>query len=128
MNDSGLAVRDALTLFAGQEFSGTLRDVLILVDDIHLAVGRTRVCRSGSEGGHNGLRSIVAVLETDTFSRIRLGVGKVPAGVPQIDYVLGQFKTLEQHRVQQLIRRGTEAVRYWCSDGVEITMNLFNVR
>ncbi len=123
MNDSGLAVEDALS-WSG----GTLRDVLILVDDIHLAVGRARVRRSGSEGGHNGLRSIGWVLKSDDFPRVRLGVGEVPSGISQIDYVLGAFDTTELPEVERMVDRAAEAVRAWCGSGVEAAMNTTNGR
>lgn len=121
MNDSGLAVRAAV-----DASSSTLSDVLILVDDIHLDVGRTRVRRSGSDGGHNGLRSILANVENDGFARVRLGVGSVPDGHSQIDFVLGRFSQSESNLVFEMIGRASEAVRSWCGDGVEVAMNQFN--
>ena len=123
MNDSGLAVSAAL-----DRFSCTLRDALVLVDDIHLSVDGIRVRRSGSEGGHNGLRSITASVESEDFARIRLGVGEVPTGVSQMDYVLGQFETQESRRINRMISRAADAVRTWCGAGVEVAMNAHNRR
>ena len=123
MNDSGLAVEAAMSRFGSR-----LQNVVVLVDDIHVAVGGLRIRRAGSEGGHNGLRSIVASLGSDEFARVRLGVGKVPPEVSQINYVLGQFETQELHRVTQMISWAADAVRTWCGAGVDVAMNSFNRR
>lgn len=123
MNDSGVAVAAAL-----EHFDSALRNVLVLVDDIHLDVGRTRVRRSGSDGGHNGLRSIVDAVGSEDFARVRLGVGEVPPDVSQIDFVLGRFGTQELQRVEAMYDRAAEAVRTWCGAGVDVAMNAFNRR
>ena len=123
MNDSGLAVSDAL-----DQFRCRLDDAIILVDDINLDVGRTRVRRSGSEGGHNGLRSIIESVGSDQFARVRLGVGGVPSGCSQIEYVLGRFEQTEFGQVDEMILRAADAVRSWCGAGVEVAMNTFNRR
>ena len=123
MNDSGLAVSDALT-----RLSGSLRNVLVLVDDINLNPGGIRIRRSGSEGGHNGLRSIAASVGSDEFTRVRLGIGGVPPGVSQINHVLGQFETQESPRIARMILRAADAVRTWCDAGVDVAMNAFNRR
>jgi PTH1 family peptidyl-tRNA hydrolase len=116
MNDSGLAVRDVMA-----RSSGTLADLIVLIDDIHLDVGRIRVRRSGSEGGHNGLRSIVSSLSDNGFARVRLGVGKVPEGTSPIGHVLAPFEV-----AHTIIHKSADAVRTWCSDGIELSMNSFN--
>lgn len=123
MNDSGLAVREAMTAL-----DLDVESLLVLVDDIHLDVGRTRVRRGGSDGGHNGMRSIVDTIGSDAFVRIRMGVGAVPQGMSQIDHVLGKFDASEVQRVDGMVARAAEAVRTWCADGVEVAMNLFNGR
>ena len=123
MNDSGLAVSDAMDRFGSKP-----DDVLVLVDDIHLDVGRIRVRRGGSKGGHNGLRSIVAALESDAFPRVRMGVGEVPGDQTQIEYVLGEFDTNEVVLVELMVLRAADAVRTWCYAGVESAMNSFNGR
>ena len=121
MNDSGVAVRDIL-----ERAAIGIEQLLILVDDIHLDVGRMRFRRSGSDGGHNGLSSVIGELSDEGFARARLGVGKAPLGVSQIDHVLGRFPACEHSVVDAMIERVAEAVRTWCGDGVEIGMNRFN--
>ena len=121
MNESGAAVYDVMSLS-----SATLSDLIVLVDDIHLDIGRIRIRRSGSEGGHNGLRSIISSLGDDGFARVRLGVGKAPEGISQIDHVLGPIGQDNWDVASKAIYRSAEAIRTWCSDGVEHSMNLFN--
>ena len=123
MNDSGLAVSAIL-----QETDIPLQDIIVLVDDIHLDMGRIRIRRRGSDGGHNGLRSVISILSDDGFARVRLGVGEVPVATSRIDYVLRRFEMTELQQAKSLIRRGVDAVRSWCADGVETTMNSFNGR
>ncbi len=123
MNESGAAVYDVMGLS-----SATLSDLIVLVDDIHLDVGRIRIRRSGSEGGHNGLRSIISSLGDDGFARVRLGVGKAPESVSQIDHVLGRIAQDSRDVASKVIYRSAEAIRTWCADGVELSMNLFNSR
>jgi len=123
MNDSGVAVRDILGRFVIR-----IDQLLILVDDIHLDVGRMRFRRSGSDGGHNGLSSVISELDDEGFARARLGVGRAPQGVSQIDHVLGRFPPDDISLVNVMIERAAEAVRTWCGDGVEIGMNQFNNR
>jgi PTH1 family peptidyl-tRNA hydrolase len=123
MNDSGVGLHDVMA-----RSSAKLSDLVVLVDDINLDVGRIRIRRSGSDGGHNGLRSIILSLADDGFGRVRLGVGKVPEGVSQIDHVLGRFGSDHLDIASDVIRRSAEAIRTWCADGVELSMNLFNSR
>jgi PTH1 family peptidyl-tRNA hydrolase len=123
MNDSGVAVCDILERF----FIG-IDQLLVLVDDIHLDVGRMRFRRSGSDGGHNGLSSVISELADEGFARVRLGVGQAPQGVSQIHHVLGRFMADEISLVNEMIERSAEAVRTWCGDGVENGMNRFNNR
>lgn len=123
MNDSGVAVVRILE-GAGIDVS----QLLVLVDDIHLDVGRMRFRRSGSDGGHNGLRSVIAEIDDAGFARARLGVGQAPGGVSQIDHVLGRFLHDEAETAAKMVVRAAEGVRTWCGDGVEIGMNRFNNR
>jgi len=123
MNDSGVVVHDIL-----ERFVIGIDQLLILVDDIHLDVGRMRFRRSGSDGGHNGLSSVILELANEGFARARLGVGQAPKGVSQIDHVLGRFPLDESSVVNAMIERAAEAVRTWCGEGVEIGMNRFNNR
>ena len=87
MNLSGEAVRDALNFYK----LDPLKQLLVVYDDIYIDTGRVRIREKGSDGGHNGIKSIIANLGSDDFKRIRLGVGKPPQGYSMPDWVLGSL-------------------------------------
>jgi PTH1 family peptidyl-tRNA hydrolase len=101
-------------------------DILIATDDIHLDIGRIRIRQTGSDGGHNGLKSVVAHLKTKDYPRIRIGVGEPGESGHQIDYVLGRFSRAEQKILDETIERAGTAVDTWIKEGVEAAMNGFN--
>ena len=119
MNRSGLAVT-ALT----QLWGVAPEDALIVFDDFLLDFGRLRLRRQGSDGGHNGLASVLAELGTRQVPRLRLGIGEPPAEEEIIDYVLDPFGPGQQ--VEALIERGAAAVEAWLSQGLDAAMNSFN--
>lgn len=98
---------------------------LVIVDDIHLAVGKVRVRRSGSDGGHNGLKSIIDAVGNG-FPRLRVGVGPAPRGASLIDFVLGSFGPDEEERVQEVLPRVAEAAIAVVTDGIDAAMNRYN--
>jgi PTH1 family peptidyl-tRNA hydrolase len=100
--------------------------ILIVVDDIHLPVGRVRLRPGGSEGGHNGLKSISAHLRTKDYPRLRIGVGEPGTPDAQIDYVLSRFSRAEQIELQEVMDRAVCAMETWITSGVEAAMNRFN--
>src|SRR5687767_3962759 len=92
MNRSGAAVGRLL----GQPEFNVAEDMLVIVDDVALPVGRARIRARGSAGGHNGLKSIEATLRTQDYPRLRIGVGEVPSGIDMADWVLGGFEEDEE--------------------------------
>jgi len=121
MNLSGQAVSKALTVFGAD-----LMDCLVVTDDLNLPVGKVRIRPSGSDGGHNGLSSIIQTLNNDQFPRLRFGVGSdFPRG-RQADYVLSGFNADEQDAVQSGVDRSKEAVLCFIREGLTKTMNLYN--
>ena len=119
MNRSGEAVRML------QERRGLApEEILVILDDFLLDFGRLRIRRRGSDGGHNGLASVLKVLQTDQVPRLRLGVGPVPPGESDIDFVLAPFAPGEE--VAGLVERGCAAARCWLAEGIEAAMNRFN--
>ncbi len=119
MNRSGEAVRML------QERGGLApEEILVILDDFLLDFGRMRLRRGGSDGGHNGLASVLQVLQTDQVPRLRLGVGPVPPGESDIDFVLAPFSPGEE--VAGLVERGCAAARCWLAEGIEAAMNRFN--
>ena len=100
--------------------------LLILVDDIALPFGTIRIRETGSEGGHNGLKSISEHLGNRNYARLRFGVGSEFAKGRQIDYVLGTFSDEEQKELPEKIDRAVEAVKAFCLSGAAFAMNHFN--
>ncbi|MDP6982751.1 MAG: aminoacyl-tRNA hydrolase [Candidatus Latescibacteria bacterium] len=98
--------------------------VLVILDDFLLDVGRMRLRRGGTDGGHNGLASVLQHLATDQVPRLRLGVGPVPEDVEDIDYVLTRFAPSDD--VDELVHLGCAATRCWVAEDVEAAMNRFN--
>ena len=103
-----------------------LTDIIVVTDDISLPVGKLRLRASGSAGGHNGLKSLIAHLHSQDFARLRFGVGAPRDPSVQIDYVLGSFGKGEQKEVQEAIVTATAALNCWLTDGIERAMNRFN--
>ena len=122
MNRSGLAVR-GLREAESFEPSG---DLLVVVDDAALDVGRVRFRPDGSPGGHNGLKSVSGALQSNAYSRLRIGVGKKPEGVDLSDWVLAPMSEEDEDAVVALLPELTEAVETWVAEGVEAAMNRFN--
>lgn len=100
--------------------------VLVISDDTALALGKLRVRRSGSAGGHNGLKSVIAQLGSEDFPRIRVGVGKKPPDWDLADWVLSRFTPQEQQEMDAAARRCADAVECLIERGVDETMNRYN--
>jgi PTH1 family peptidyl-tRNA hydrolase len=101
-------------------------DILIVVDDVNLPLGRLRLRPSGSAGGHNGLKSVIEHVGTG-FPRLRIGVGRGDPNWDLADHVLSRFGSEERKAVADAIGRAADAVEMFIADGVESAMNRFNV-
>jgi peptidyl-tRNA hydrolase, PTH1 family len=99
------------------------RELLVVADDIDLPLGRIRLRRSGSAGGHNGLRDIIGAFGTNEFDRLRIGVGRAGEAV---DHVLAGFKPDERELADEMVALGADAAERWLSAGIEEAMNAFN--
>jgi PTH1 family peptidyl-tRNA hydrolase len=121
MNRSGIALRKILE-------SGDLtpQEILVIADDFNLPLGKIRLRRSGSDGGHNGLASVIYHLGTDDFPRIRLGIGPVPEGMPAEEFVLERFAESEMPAAKKSVERAAEAVAAWLSEGYEKAASVYN--
>lgn len=122
MNRSGLAVLDLV----GREGFDVGTDLLVVVDDAALDVGRVRFRPGGGAGGHNGLRSVTEALGTDAWPRLRLGVGRCPDDIDLADWVLTPMDGDDETQVVELLPEMTRAVEYWLDEGTEAAMNRFN--
>lgn len=104
-------------------------DRLIVVhDDIDLELGQLRVRLGGSSGGHLGVHSVSDAVRTDAYLRIRIGVGRPPAGVDPAVYVLDSFPDHERQRVDVTVERAAEAVHVLLQDDIDSVMREFNRR
>lgn len=121
MNLSGFAV-SKLRQFFGIEPA----DILVVVDEIALPLGRLRARPRGSAGGHNGLRSVIAQLGTDDFPRLRIGVGRGDERRDLADYVTSKFDRDERDTILAATVRAADAAEMFISEGIERVMNTFN--
>ena len=119
MNQSGAALKAAMR----QTDADPATDLLVICDDIDLPLGKVRLRRSGSAGGHNGLRNIIATLGSDEFNRLRVGIGR--AGEP-VDHVLSTFKPGERELAGEAIATAADAAEQWLRDGIEAAMSAYN--
>ncbi len=101
-------------------------DVLVLLDDVDLELGRIRVRSSGGSGGHKGLASVIQHLGVEEFVRIRMGVGRGRAEADVVSHVLSQFDSAQSKTVNGMIERAADAVCVVLESGVEMAMNRFN--
>jgi len=123
MNRSGAALAP---LRASPGFDPA-QDLLVVVDDVALPVGRFRLRGAGSAGGHNGLKSVEGALLRQDYARLRIGVGPMPPGLDDLaDYVLDEFTPEEWDEVNTLLDPMAEAVECWLAQGIEAAMNRFN--
>ena len=110
----------------GKGMIGGEKELIVVYDDISLAVGQLRLRAKGSAGGHNGIKSIIAHLGTEEFCRIKIGVGDKPAGWDLADYVLGRFDDLDRKLADEGIERAAEAVECMILEGIQAAMNQYN--
>lgn len=122
MNLSGRAVGPLC-----QQFRIKPERVLIIADDLDLPVGAVRLRAKGSPGGHNGHKSVVQVLGTQEYPRIKVGVGKTDRG-ETIDHVLGKFHPDERPAIAEAVKHAVAATISVVNEGIEPAMNRFNVR
>jgi PTH1 family peptidyl-tRNA hydrolase len=103
------------------------RDLIVLVDDVALDVGRFRLRGAGSAGGHNGLKSVEAALRRQDYARLRIGVGPRPMDYDDLaDFVLDGFTPEERQALDELLDPMAEAVECWLGEGIDRAMNRFN--
>jgi PTH1 family peptidyl-tRNA hydrolase len=124
MNRSGLAL--ASRLASAPEDFDLSRDLLVVVDDVALEVGRVRLRPQGSPGGHNGLKSIDAVVGGGGYGRLRIGVGACPRGTTLVDWVLSDMEPEDEDQVVELLPMLGEAIGVWMLEGAEAAMSRFN--
>ena len=122
MNLSGESVRQLVDFYKIDVES----ELIVIYDDIDLDPGVVRIRKSGSAGGHNGMKNIVQHLGTNNFMRVRVGVGAKPKGYDLADYVLGHFTTAEREDINKGLEAAADGVSIILNDGIDAAMNKIN--
>ncbi len=120
MNLSGEAVRAVMDYY-----KINVEDILIVYDDIALDLGRIRFRANGSDGGHNGIKSIIKHLGTNKFDRLKIGIGPQPP-IPSENYVLQNFPKDKLELLKEVLTTSEEAIKFYLENGIEKTQNKFN--
>lgn len=123
MNQSGLAVQSLLSTYKIKP-----ENLLVIYDDLDLPLGEIRIRPQGSPGSHRGMKSIVEVLGTTLFPRVRLGIGPRPESVEAADYVLSQFSVEEKPKIKEAVEKACQAVEMIVAGRLAEAMNTFNRR
>jgi len=122
VNNSGVAVRQYL-----KKNDLPPENILVVTDELNIAFPQIRIKAKGSDGGHNGLASIIYHLESQNFSRLRMGIGPAPRSKDaHVDYVLGRFTKAEEKQLDEFIDEAVECSFIWLNDGVAQAMDQFN--
>ena len=121
MNNSGLAVTEAMNFYKVPP-----ERVIVIFDDISMDVGRLRIRRKGSDGGHNGIKNIIYLSGSDQFPRIKLGVGNKPEKWDLADWVLSRFTESEYKSLTEAADKACEAVELMIDGQTDKAMNRFN--
>lgn len=121
MNLSGEAIKEAVDFYKIEP-----QNVVVFSDDINLGVGGIRIRKSGSAGGHNGLKNIIKMLGTEEFPRIRMGVGQKPEGYDLADYVLGHFDAVERKQMDESIQIAMEGLDLILAGDIDRAMSTCN--
>ena len=122
MNNSGEAVQEAMNFY-----KIPIEKVLVIFDDISLDVGKMRIRRKGSDGGHNGIKSIIQLCGSENFPRVKVGVGKKPHPAYDLaDWVLSRFTEKEREDLSPVFDNSYEAAKLFLENQIDKAMNKFN--
>jgi len=121
MNRSGGSVGRAVDFY-----KVPLSDLLVVVDDMALELGRLRLRSKGSAGGHNGLKDIINRLGSEEFARLRIGIG-APRYDDAVKYVLGEFCGEELEEMEKALKKAANCVECWINEGIDKTMTRYNL-
>ena len=120
MNRSGEAVKKVADFF-----HLGIDDLVVVHDDLDLAFGRIRFKQKGGDGGHQGVRSIIENMAGNNFLRLKVGIGRPPAGMDPAEYVLGGFDKADQSELDQVLSQTAEALKVMLLEGLQKAMNHF---
>ncbi|MCQ4925214.1 aminoacyl-tRNA hydrolase [Tissierella carlieri] len=123
MNNSGITVRDIYNFY-----KVPIDNIIVIVDDIDIDFAAVRIKRRGSAGSHNGLKSIIYLLQRDDFPRVKIGIGKKHENQDLANFVLSRFPKEEREIIEISILTGAESVEAIIKHGIEQAMNEFNTK
>jgi len=123
MNLSGNAVRYWATKLPVPE-----ENLMIVCDDLNLPFGQLRMRKSGSDGGHNGLKNIIELIQTQNFARLRLGIGHEFSKGDQVDFVIGKLSPEELQQIPELCEKAIKGITDWAFIGADRAMNTINTK
>jgi peptidyl-tRNA hydrolase len=121
MNNSGEAIGPMLSYYKMET-----DDLTVVHDDMDIPAGMVRIRKKGSSGGHNGIKSILAHVGREDFARVRIGIGRPPAGWTVINHVLAPFSSEDVPKIREAINYLLPAVECIVTDGVDLAMNRYN--
>ncbi len=121
MNLSGKSVSKLI-----KKYKVDLKDTIIIYDDLNLDLGVLKIKKSGSSGGHNGIKSIIEHLQSNCFPRIRLGIGRPNEVVDLSGYVLSNFKKEEKEKATKMMLESVDALKMIFKDGIDKAMTTYN--
>ncbi len=122
MNSSGEAVKRIVDFYK----LDSTKNLIVISDDINLDIGRMRIRKSGSAGGHNGLKNIIAHLKTEDFTRVRVGVGENGGSSDLIKHVLGKFNKQDRAKIDEAVKEAADAIVDIVKNDEEYAMNKYN--
>ena len=103
-----------------------INDLFLVYDDIALDLGKIRFRSKGSDGGHNGVKSIIKYAQTDKFDRLKIGIGPQPPFMKSEDYVLQNFSLNEFEELNIVLKNAVEAFKYYCDNDINKAQNKYN--
>jgi len=120
MNKSGEAVRTIANFYKTPP-----KDILVVADDLDLDFGKIRLSFDGSSAGHRGIESMIESLGTFEFGRLRAGIGREEGKDPE-KYVLEDFSSSQKEKIEEILKKSSEAIQSYLNEGMEAAMNKFN--
>jgi PTH1 family peptidyl-tRNA hydrolase len=121
MNLSGEAILELLNFY-----KNGIDDLIVIHDDLDLELGRIRFKSGGGTGGHRGLKSITEMLNSDSYDRLKVGIGRPPEFMKTESYVLQAFSTEEKLLLDKVLAKAVEGIEYWITEGCAKAMNQYN--
>ena len=123
MNNSGEAVKQFINFY-----KEPLENIMVVYDDMDTEEGHIRIRAKGGAGSHNGMKSLINELQTEDFSRIRVGIGRPQGEFDRINYVIGKLDETEIAKLKEGEELAAQAIEFWIKNGIDNTMNKYNVK